>query len=165
MKTSTISLFLIHTPTMSKMTGNLSKTTTGENMMSSADCAQGDTQDHGFNRFMLDGLGTVYLMFKGSLSNDEWQAATRAILWHGVHVDSMDYQAKHSGGLSPSYIGLTPGTPEDKELTISKSELVKASLKDVFDAVTFTIVSFRPITNITSRSLYRKVVVCTGSSL
>ena len=141
--TSTISPFLIHTPTMSK--------TTGRKMSSSADSAD-DIPVHCFNRFTLDGLGAVYSMFKGNFSNDERQAAARAVLRHGVHVDGMHYQSRHTGGLNPSYIGLTPSTPKDEELTISKRELVKASLKDVFDAVTFTIVSFGPITYITSRS-------------
>ena len=142
--TSTISPFLIHTPTMSK--------TTGGKMSSSADSADDDIPVHCFNRFTLDGLGAVYSMFKGNFSNDERQAAARAILRHGVHVDGMHYQSRHTGGLNPSYVGLTPSTPEDKELTVSKRELVKASLKDVFDAVTFTIVFLRPITYITSRS-------------
>ena len=69
---STISPFLIHTPTMSK--------TTGGKMSSSADSSDDVIPVHCFNRFTLDGLGAVYSMFKGNFSNDERQAAARAVL-------------------------------------------------------------------------------------
>jgi hypothetical protein len=68
-------------------------------------------------------------------SNNECQAVARALLRHNAHVDGTHYQTRTFGGLHPSFVGFNPLPSADTAPVQSNRELVEASLKDVFDAV------------------------------
>jgi len=85
--------------------------------------------------FTIAQLATLYNSGLGEgHSNDEWQAVARALLRYNAHRDGTHYHTCVSGGLHPSYIGFNP-TPLPEEKVLSKLELVKASLGDVFNVV------------------------------
>ncbi|KAG1775915.1 hypothetical protein EV702DRAFT_941657, partial [Suillus placidus] len=69
-------------------------------------------------------------------SNNECQAATRALLRHDVQIDGTHYQTKTFDGLHPSYIAFQPIQQPESERTLSQKELCEAALQDVFDAIT-----------------------------
>lgn len=71
-------------------------------------------------------------------SNNERQAVARALLRHDAHLDGTHYLTRTLNGLHPSFVGFNP-TPLPDEAAQSKRELVGASLKDVFDAVSLNL--------------------------
>lgn len=72
--------------------------------------------------------------FAQGYSNNERQAAARALLRHDAHLDGTHYQTRTLGGLHQSFVGFNPA-PLPEETAQSKRELVEASIKDLFDAV------------------------------
>ena|SRR6267154_1518060 len=91
----------------------------------------------GFSHFTMSGLAALCTStFAPGFSNNEQQAAARALLRHNAHIDGTHYQMRTTGGLHPSYIGFNRETNENEtERTLTHSELVEAALQDVFDAV------------------------------
>jgi hypothetical protein len=90
-------------------------------------------------RFTMAGLAVLQSStFAQGFSNNERQAAARALLRHDVHIDGTHYQTRTFGGLHPSYLAFhsipQPADPE-LERTLSHNELREAALQDVFDAV------------------------------
>ncbi|OAX30777.1 hypothetical protein K503DRAFT_788246 [Rhizopogon vinicolor AM-OR11-026] len=73
-------------------------------------------------------------LLTGTLSNMERQAAARALLRHGAHVDGTHLLTRKTGGLHPSYIAFNSYTSPD-EKSITHEEFVEAALQDLFDAV------------------------------
>ena len=71
-------------------------------------------------------------------SNNECQVATCAFLRHDAHLDGTHYLTRTLNGLRPSFVGFNP-TPLPGKAAQSKRELVDASLKDVFDAVSLNL--------------------------
>jgi hypothetical protein len=77
--------------------------------------------------------------FAPGLTDNERQAAARAVLRHEAHINGTHYQARTRGGLHPSYIGFNQLMNDDDELegSLAHKELVKVALQDVFDAVSW----------------------------
>ncbi|KIK75827.1 hypothetical protein PAXRUDRAFT_18648 [Paxillus rubicundulus Ve08.2h10] len=73
--------------------------------------------------------------FAQDFGNNECQAAIRAMLRHGAHLDGAHYHTRTPGGLHPAYAVFNPHNKSDKKL-LSRTDLVEASLSDVFDAIT-----------------------------
>lgn len=75
--------------------------------------------------------------FAQGFSDQQCQAAIRALLRHGAHTDGAHYHTQIQGGLHPAYVAFNPiensDTPTGK--VFRKSELIEASIGDVFDAV------------------------------
>ncbi|KIJ58534.1 hypothetical protein HYDPIDRAFT_34092 [Hydnomerulius pinastri MD-312] len=89
----------------------------------------------GNSHFSIPSLAALYTStFAQGFSNDERQAVARALLRHKVHQDGTHYQTRTIGGLHPSYINFNPASRSKKML--SNKALAKASLEDVFDAIT-----------------------------
>ena len=65
-------------------------------------------------------------------SDNERQALARALLRYNAHLDGTHYSTRMRDGLHPWYVGFNPG-PE--ETVRSKRQLIEASLRDLFDAV------------------------------
>ncbi|KAG1770559.1 hypothetical protein EV702DRAFT_941660, partial [Suillus placidus] len=85
--------------------------------------------------FTISGLAALYpSTFVHSFSNNERQAAARALLRHDAHIDGAHYHTRKPAGLHPTYAAFNQ--TNDKEKTLTHVELVEASLKDLFDAVT-----------------------------
>lgn len=72
--------------------------------------------------------------FAQGYSNNECQAAARALLRHDAHLDGTHYQTRTLGRLHQSFVGFNPA-PLPEETVQSKCELVDASIKDLFDAI------------------------------
>ncbi|KAG1845223.1 hypothetical protein C8R48DRAFT_585607, partial [Suillus tomentosus] len=91
-----------------------------------------------FSRFTMSGLAALCTpTFAPGFSNNERQAAARALLRHDAHIDGTHYQTRTTGGLHPSYIGFNRSIDgNEMERTLTHSELVDAALQDVFDAIT-----------------------------
>ena len=89
-------------------------------------------------RFTLAEMAAMYSStFAQGFSNNERQAAIRAILRHGAHEDGTHYHTKTRGGLHPAYFRFN--TTEDAgQKRLSKVALTEAAIKDVFDAVRST---------------------------
>lgn len=95
-----------------------------------------ETEAPGPCRFSMSGLTALHLStFALGFSNNERQAAARALLRHDVHIDGTHYQTRTHGGLHPSYLGFQPAPQLESERTLSHKELSEAALQDVFDAV------------------------------
>ncbi|KAG2143102.1 hypothetical protein DEU56DRAFT_733601 [Suillus clintonianus] len=92
----------------------------------------------GYHRFTMSGLAALYTStFAPGFSNNERQAAARALLRHDAHIDGTHYQTRRAGGLHPSYLGFNqPTDVNEAERTLTHSELGEAALQDVFDAIT-----------------------------
>ncbi|KIJ58420.1 hypothetical protein HYDPIDRAFT_34206 [Hydnomerulius pinastri MD-312] len=89
----------------------------------------------GNSHFSIPSLAALYTStFAQGFSNDECQAAARALLRHKVHQDGAHYQTRTIGGLHPSYVNFNPASRSKKML--SNKALAEASLEDVFDAIT-----------------------------
>ncbi|KAG1774226.1 hypothetical protein EV702DRAFT_975154 [Suillus placidus] len=89
-------------------------------------------------RFTMSSLATLHcLAFAQGFSNNERQAAARALLRHDAHIDGTHYQTKTPGGLHPSYIGFhpTPAQQPNSGRALTHKELIDATLQDVFDAI------------------------------
>ena len=90
----------------------------------------------GSSQFNVTGLTTLYnSTFAQGFSNDERQAAARALLRHNAHLDGAHYQSRIKGGLRPMYVGFNPSANNKKAQVLSNKELAEASLQDVFDTV------------------------------
>ncbi|KAG2744798.1 hypothetical protein P692DRAFT_20743077 [Suillus brevipes Sb2] len=91
----------------------------------------------GSHRFTMSSLAALHnsARFVPGFSNNERQAAARALLRHDVHIDGAHYQTRTIGGLHPLYIGFNEPTNET-DRTLTHSELTEAALQDVFDAIT-----------------------------
>ncbi|KAI6011366.1 hypothetical protein BKA83DRAFT_4012088, partial [Pisolithus microcarpus] len=90
-----------------------------------------------YSQFSIANLTALYnSTFAQGFSNDERQAAARALLRHNAHADGAHFQSRVKGGLHPAYVGFNPSTTDNKARTLSNEELVGAALEDVFDAVT-----------------------------
>ena len=89
----------------------------------------------GLNRYTLTEIATLLnSTFSKGYSNSERQAVIRALLRHGVHTDGAHHHTRTVGGLHPSFVHFNPSRPVgERELT--KMVLVEASLEDIFDAV------------------------------
>ncbi|KAG1765194.1 hypothetical protein EV702DRAFT_940766, partial [Suillus placidus] len=87
--------------------------------------------------FTMSGLTVLHSSsFAQGFSNNERQAAARALLRHDVHIDGTHYQTRTFGGLHPSYIAFLQPADLELERTLSHKELREAALQDVFDAIT-----------------------------
>ncbi|KAG2126224.1 hypothetical protein DEU56DRAFT_758971 [Suillus clintonianus] len=85
----------------------------------------------------MSGLAALHCStFAQGFSNNERQAAARALLRHDVQIDGTHYQTKTFAGLHPSYIAFQPIQQHESERTLSQKELCEAALQDVFDAIT-----------------------------
>ncbi|KAG6379831.1 hypothetical protein JVT61DRAFT_10379 [Boletus reticuloceps] len=73
-------------------------------------------------------------------SNNKHQAAARVLLRHDVHLDGTHYQICAPGGLHPSFIGFNPA-PLPEEMAQLNCKLVDASIKDLFNAVGYNLLS------------------------
>ncbi|KAG1891631.1 uncharacterized protein F5891DRAFT_922502, partial [Suillus fuscotomentosus] len=73
--------------------------------------------------------------FAQGFSNNECQAAARALLRHDVHVDGSHYQTRTHRGLHPSYVAFNPLVEQTDKKTLTQDDLVEAGLQDVFDVI------------------------------
>ncbi|KIK21009.1 hypothetical protein PISMIDRAFT_12529 [Pisolithus microcarpus 441] len=91
----------------------------------------------GYSHFSISNLTALYnSTFAEGFSNDERQAAARALLRHNAHLDGTHFQSRVKGGLHPAYVGFNPSTNDKKARTLSNEELTEAALQDIFDVVT-----------------------------
>ncbi|KIK18696.1 hypothetical protein PISMIDRAFT_108977 [Pisolithus microcarpus 441] len=90
----------------------------------------------GQNLFTVPAITSLYSSpFALGFSVSQRQVAIRALLRFNAHVDGMHYLTKSPDGLHLAYVAFNPANkPESK--AISWSDLVEASLDDVFDAIT-----------------------------
>ena len=89
----------------------------------------------GQNPFTVAAIAAIYSSpFAQGFSNDQRQAAIQAILRHGAHEDGKHYLTKSQGGLHPAYAGFNPVNKSENKV-LSRTDLVEASLGDVFDVV------------------------------
>ncbi|KAG1899706.1 uncharacterized protein F5891DRAFT_934359, partial [Suillus fuscotomentosus] len=87
-------------------------------------------------KFAIPSLANLHnSTFAQGFSNNERQAATRALLRHDVHIDGTHYQARLPGGLHPSYFAFSSTAKRTSEKSLTHEELLEASLQDVFDAL------------------------------
>ena len=85
--------------------------------------------EHG--HFTMSGLAALYTStFAPGFSNNERQAAARAVLRHDAHIDGTHYQTRTLGGLHPSYIGFNwlKNDYDESERTLIHRELIDAAL-------------------------------------
>lgn len=125
----------------------------------------------GSRRFTMSSLAALHnsARFAPGFSNNEWQAAARALLRHDVHIDGAHYQTRTIGGLHPLYIGFNEPTNET-ERTLTHSELTEAALQDVFDAVSVPHLFFLKLNDISQITLQDRLdggisllIRCAGS--
>ena len=99
-----------------------------------------------FDQFNMTGLAALYhnSTFAPGFSNNERQAAARALLRHDTHIDGSHYQTRTVGGLHPSYISFNWSSivHKAKERSLTPNELLDAATQDVFDAVSHLLDSF-----------------------
>ncbi|KAG1797630.1 hypothetical protein EV424DRAFT_1292587, partial [Suillus variegatus] len=85
--------------------------------------------------FTMSSLAALHASpFAQGFSNNERQAAGRALFGHDMHIDCAHYHARKLGGLHPAYAAFNQ--TNGKERTLTHVELVEAALRDLFDAVT-----------------------------
>ncbi|KAG2121789.1 hypothetical protein BD769DRAFT_1323540, partial [Suillus cothurnatus] len=86
--------------------------------------------------FTISELAALHcLVFAQGFSNNQHQAAARALLRHDTHIDGTHYHTKTLSGLHPSYISFHSNSQElESGRALSPKELVEASLQDIFDA-------------------------------
>ncbi|KAG1724775.1 hypothetical protein EDB19DRAFT_1834028 [Suillus lakei] len=95
------------------------------------------TVGQGAMKFTIPSIATLHSStFAQGFSNNQHQAAARALLRHDVHIDGTHYQARQSGGLHPSYFSFGGTTKRTGKRYLTHEELLEASLQDVFDALT-----------------------------
>jgi len=96
-----------------------------------------DDEDEEQNRFTMQGISALYTSsFALGFSSSQRQAAIRALLRHDAHQDGTHYHIKQSGGLHPAYAAFNPvDKSEDQVLRSLRTELVEASVGDLFDMV------------------------------
>ena len=89
----------------------------------------------GQNPFTVAVITALYsLSFSQGFSNSQCQAAIRALLRHGAHEDGAHYHTKTPGGLHPAYTAFNPVDRTENKV-LSRTDLIEASLGDVFDVV------------------------------
>ena len=114
---------------------------------------EGDTDKAAFNSqnpFTIEAITALYSsVFAKGFSNNQRQAAIRALLRHGAHEDGSHYHTRSTGGLHPAYAGFNPINKTENKV-LSRTDLVEASLDDVFDAVSM----FIHIAHLTAHALY-----------
>lgn len=92
------------------------------------------------NPFTVEHIKAMYATpFAQGFNNNQRQAAIRAILRYGANSDGAHFHTRTPAGLHPAYVSFNPFEKSEHKV-LSRTELVEASLSDVFDAV-------RPITN------------------
>jgi len=107
------------------------------------------TEPEGQNPFTVAAITALYsLPFSQGFSNNQRQAAIRALLRHSAYEDGMHYHAKMPGGLHPAYAAFNPVDRTGNKF-LSRTELIEASLGDVFDAVSV----FIDIVHLTAHTL------------
>jgi hypothetical protein len=87
--------------------------------------------------FTMSSLATLYhtSTLAEGFSNNERQAAARALLRHNAHLDGTHYHTRRPGGLHPAYVAFNRTDSTSKERSLTHTELVEAALKNLFDAV------------------------------
>lgn len=94
------------------------------------------------NPFSVENIRvTLASLFAQGLDNDLHQAATWALLQHGTNRDGTHYHMKTPAGLHPTYIFFNPFNKSEHKI-VSRTELIEASLSDVFDMVSLIINQF-----------------------
>ncbi|KAG2344687.1 hypothetical protein BDR05DRAFT_947357 [Suillus weaverae] len=89
-------------------------------------------------RFNLASIAALHSStFAEGFSNNECQAAARALLRHDMHVNGTHYQMRTPKGLHPSYISFNPPMEEMDKRTLTQDDLLEVRLQDIFDAVNF----------------------------
>ena len=89
-------------------------------------------------RFTLVEMAAMYnSTFAQGFSNNERQAAIRAILRHGVHKDGAHYHTKTRGGLHPAYYRFN-AAEDSGQRGLTKMALTEAGVQDIFDVVRST---------------------------
>ncbi|KAG1786106.1 uncharacterized protein HD556DRAFT_1450089 [Suillus plorans] len=85
----------------------------------------------------MSGLAALHCStFAQGFSNNECQAAARALLRHDSHIDGTYYHTKTVGGLHPSYIAFqSDGQELESGRALSHKELIEAMLQDIFDTI------------------------------
>lgn len=84
--------------------------------------------------FTMSSLAALHAStFAQGFSNNERQAAARALLRHDAHINGAHYHTRKPGGLHPAYAAFNQ--TNGKERTLTHVELVEAALQDLFDAV------------------------------
>ncbi|KAG1728115.1 hypothetical protein EDB19DRAFT_1913937 [Suillus lakei] len=107
-------------PTVSTASIHLPSQTTGQAIM----------------KFTIPSIATLHAStFTQGFSNNECQAAARALLRHDVHIDGTHHQARQPGGLHPSYFGFSGAAKRTAERSLTHKELLEALLQDIFDAL------------------------------
>lgn len=98
---------------------------------------QSQTQTQISSHFTMSGLAALHCStFAQGFSNNECQAAARALLRHDSHIDGTYYHTKTVGGLHPSYIAFqSDGQELESGRALSHKELIEAMLQDIFDTV------------------------------
>ncbi|KAF8123535.1 hypothetical protein EV363DRAFT_1403791 [Boletus edulis] len=94
-------------------------------------------QDNPNNQYTAKKIMDMYSgTFAQDSSKDLRLATIRAALRHGAHTDGSHNDTKTHGGLHPAYISFNPPERSLEQRTFSRTELIEASLADVFDAIT-----------------------------
>ncbi|EGO28144.1 hypothetical protein SERLADRAFT_433994 [Serpula lacrymans var. lacrymans S7.9] len=88
-----------------------------------------------YQEFTIPALAALYPLLEQGPSNNERQAAARAVLRYNAHVDGAHYYTRRIAGLHLSYIAFNPDAAH-KESSLQKEELAGTTLQDVFDAIT-----------------------------
>ncbi|KAN0087912.1 hypothetical protein V8E55_006533 [Tylopilus felleus] len=89
------------------------------------------------NNFMTTNIKAMYASsFTKDYEGREREAAIRAILRFCAHKDETHHLTKTKDGLHPAYILFNPDDEDGERLSVNKSELVEASLRDVFNGIT-----------------------------
>ncbi|KAI6012301.1 hypothetical protein BKA83DRAFT_16703, partial [Pisolithus microcarpus] len=88
------------------------------------------------NPFMVAAIASLYSSpFAEGFNVGQRQAAIRALLRYGAHEDGTHHHVKSPGGLHPAYAAFNPIDKTEGKI-IRRTDLIEASLGDVFDAIT-----------------------------
>ncbi|KIK13750.1 hypothetical protein PISMIDRAFT_118264 [Pisolithus microcarpus 441] len=88
------------------------------------------------NLFMVAAITSLYSSpFAEGFNIGQHQAAIQALLRYSVHEDGMHHHVKSPGGLHPAYVAFNPIDKTEGKI-IHRTDLIEASLGDVFDAIT-----------------------------
>lgn len=90
------------------------------------------------NIFTIPRITGLYASpFAQGFSDQQRQAAICALLRNGAHADGAHYHTQTQGGLHPAYVAFNPIEKSDTTTgkVFHKTELIEASIGDVFDAV------------------------------
>ncbi|KAI5987667.1 hypothetical protein EDD15DRAFT_2173313, partial [Pisolithus albus] len=87
------------------------------------------------NTFTIANIAELYAArFAQGYSNNQRQAAIRALLRHGAYEDGAHYHTNVQNGLHPAYAAFNPMEKTNQKV-LGRAELVEASLGDLFDAM------------------------------